>query len=95
MNSSAPRRTLPLLVLTLLLSLATDASACSVCMGDPNSNMASAVNGAIFLMLAFIGGILALLGGFAFYLMKRASSPLPPHAEFAGFSNHEENESHA
>jgi hypothetical protein len=64
-------------------------------MGDPNSNIAGAVNGAIFLMLGFIGGMLALLGAFAFYLVKRANGPLPPHAEFAGFSSTEENESHA
>ena len=95
MNRSASLRTLPLLILALFLVFSSNASACSACMGDPNSNIGSAVNGAIFLMLGFIGGMLALLGAFAFYLMKRASSPLPPHAEFAGFSNHEENESHA
>ena len=93
MNSSAFPRALP--AITIFLGLAANASACSACMGDPNSNVAGAVNGAIFLMLGFIGGVLALLGAFAFYLMKRSSSPLPPHVEFAGFSNHEENESHA
>jgi hypothetical protein len=51
-------------------------------MGDPNSAVAGAMNGAIFLMLGFIGMMLTSLGGFAFYLMRRANSPLPPHAEF-------------
>lgn len=95
MNCSAFRRTWPLLITAVLSLLPEAASACTVCMGDPNSNVAGAMNGAIFLMLGFIGGVLALLGAFAFYLVKRANSPLPPHAEFAGLGNHEENQSHA
>jgi hypothetical protein len=52
-------------------------------MGDPNSNEASALNAAIFLMLACIGGTLASLSAFGFYLYRRAYSPLPPHLELA------------
>lgn len=63
------------------------AAACTVCMGDVNSKTAPAINAAIFLMLGCIGFMLASLAGFAFYLMKRASSPLPPHAEFAQMVN--------
>jgi hypothetical protein len=59
------------------------ASACSVCMGDPNSKSAGAINAAIFLMLAFIGGVLALLVAFGLSLMRRANAPLPPHLEMA------------
>jgi hypothetical protein len=59
------------------------ASACTACMGDVNSKTAPAINAAIFLMLGCIGSMLAALGAFAFYLMKRAQSPLPPHAELA------------
>jgi hypothetical protein len=47
-------------------------------MGDVNSQAAGAINAAIFLMLGLIGFILAGIGGFAFYLMKRANAPLPP-----------------
>jgi hypothetical protein len=57
------------------------ASACSVCMGDPNSAAAGATNGAIFLMLGFIGTMLTASGGFGFYLYKRAHTPIPPHLE--------------
>ncbi len=57
------------------------AKACSVCMGDSNSNFASAANGAIFLMIGAIGTMLAALSGFGFYLYKRASAPIPPHIQ--------------
>ena len=57
------------------------ASACTVCMGDPNSAAAGASNSAIFLMLGCIGSMLAASGGFGLYLYKRAHTPLPPHIE--------------
>jgi hypothetical protein len=55
------------------------ASACSACMGDVNSNTAGATNAAIFLMLGFIGGVLALLVAFGVSLMKRANAPVATH----------------
>lgn len=51
--------------------------ACSVCMGDSNSNIAGASNGAIFLMLGAIGSMLLSLAAFGFYLYKRANAPIP------------------
>ena len=60
------------------------ARACSVCMGDSNSNMAGAANGAIFLMFGAIGSMLAALSGFGFYLYKRANAPIPPHIQQIG-----------
>ncbi len=65
------------------LQLPATASACSVCMGDPNSKTAGAINAAIFLMLAFIMGVLGLLGALGVSLMRRANSPLPPHMQVA------------
>ncbi len=62
------------------VNLPTAAHACTVCMGDPNSKSAGAINAAIFLMLGFIGSMLAALGAFALYLSRRASAPVPPHA---------------
>jgi hypothetical protein len=52
-------------------------------MGDPNSNAASATNGAIFLMLAFIGAMMASTVGVGFYLYRRATAPIPPHVALA------------
>ena len=59
------------------------ALACTVCMGDPNSNEAAAINAAIFLMLGCIGGVLALLTAFGVYLYRRAQAPIPPHVQLA------------
>lgn len=64
-----------------LLAMPKTALACAVCMGDPNSPIAPAVNAAIFLMLGFIGTVLTGVAGFAFYLNKRSKKPLPPHQE--------------
>ena len=74
-------------VLGLVLAPAA-ARACSVCMGDSNSNFASAANGAIFLMIGAIGTMLAALSGFGFYLYKRASAPIPPHIQLVEEMSH-------
>ena len=72
------------------------ARACSVCMGDSNSNFASAANGAIFLMIGAIGSMLAALTGFGFYLYKRASAPIPPHIQLVEEMRREDDDpSHA
>ena len=72
------------------------ARACSVCMGDSNSNFASAANGAIFLMIGAIGSMLAALSGFGFYLYKRANAPVPPHIQLVEeMSGDEGDQSHA
>jgi hypothetical protein len=76
----------------LLALLPMHASACAVCMGS-DSNVGEAINGAIFLMLGFIGTMLAGLAGFAFYLMKRANAPLSPHLGVAQIANDLEGQS--
>ncbi len=78
--SGRPSATLAAVVAAFSPSVA---SACTVCMGAADSQTAGAINAAIFLMLGFIGSMLAALCAFAFYLMKRANSPLPAHLEFA------------
>ena len=73
------------------------ANACSVCMGDSNSNFASAANGAIFLMFGAIGSMLAALIGFGYYLYKRENTPIPPHIQLVEEMSREagHNPSHA
>ena len=61
--------------------------ACTVCMGDPNSREAGAMNAAIFLMLAFIGGVLVLLTAFGFHLYRKSGVPMEPHLAFAAGVN--------
>ena len=70
-------------LLAACAALPQSASACAACMGDPNSNIAGAANGAIFMMLGCIGGVLALLSVFGFTLYRRAQAPVPPHVELA------------
>ena len=75
-----------------LVSLPSAAHACTVCMGDSNSNFASAANAAIFLMFGAIGSMLAALSGFGFYLYKRASAPIPPHIQLVEEMSHEDDD---
>ena len=83
-------------VSTTIVCAPAAARACSVCMGDSNSNFASAANGAIFLMIGAIGSMLGALAGFGFYLYKRASAPIPPHIQLvAEMSGNEGDQSHA
>jgi hypothetical protein len=79
MNPRAVTRLASFGIAAGLASMPAAARACSVCMGDSNSNFASAANGAIFLMIGAIGSMLAGLTGFGFYLYKRANAPIPPH----------------
>ncbi len=83
MTRSTCSRLLGLAAALALTQFPSTAAACTVCMGDPNSKFAGASNAAVFLLLGFIGTVLALLVAFGVTLMKRANSPLPPHAEFS------------
>jgi hypothetical protein len=68
-----------LLATTLAIGAAPSANACAVCMGASDSPIAPAINAAIFLLLGFIGCMMASVGGFMFYLAKRARTPVAPH----------------
>jgi hypothetical protein len=61
------------------------AGACSVCMGDPNSNAARGANAVLFLMLGILAGMFGLLGAFGYYLYRRSQMPVPPHEELGHF----------
>jgi hypothetical protein len=65
----------------------TQLMACAVCMGDANSQIAPATNGAIFFLLACIGAMLTGVGSFAFYLFRRSRLPHPPHEEFLNLNH--------
>jgi hypothetical protein len=71
-------------------SLPSAASACTACMGDPNSKSAGAINGALFLMLGVIGLMLGSVGAFAYCLIRRANAPTPPHVELAQMNTTQE-----
>lgn len=67
-----------------LLFASSSAQACGVCMGQTDgSQVGGAINGAIFVMLGFLGVMLAGIVSVAFSLWRRAKNPLPSHLEFA------------
>ncbi len=47
------------------------ASACAVCMGDPNSAVGVASNRTLFFLLGMVGFVFTSTGGTAFYLWRR------------------------
>jgi hypothetical protein len=75
----------------LILGAAGSANACTVCMGDPGSREAGAMNAAIFLMLAFIGGVLGLAVAFGVYLHRKSVAPLEPHVAFVSGGSFNQN----
>ena len=68
-----------LLVATAVAALPGTAPACSVCFGDPSSPVAQ---GVVMSVLALLGIVVTVLGGFAaffIYIARRSSStPAPP-----------------
>jgi heme/copper-type cytochrome/quinol oxidase subunit 2 len=60
-----------------LLLLPTHAYACSVCYGDPNSNLSRGLNMGVLVLLLVTAGVLAVFAYFIFSLRRRAK--LFPH----------------
>jgi hypothetical protein len=56
----------------LLVVSARGAEACSVCFGDPASPQTQAMKIGIFVMLGFIGSVLAGFGSLFLYWMSRS-----------------------
>ncbi len=81
MKSIGSSRLVTLFIAFIVSAMPATVQACSVCMGADDSRTGPAINSAIFLLLGCIGGVLATLVGFGFYLMKRANAPLPPELE--------------
>jgi hypothetical protein len=55
-----------------LLSGAVTAEACSVCFGDPSTPQSQAMRVGIFVLLGFIGSVLAGFAGLFLYWMSRS-----------------------
>lgn len=73
-----------------IVALPSAASACSVCMGDPASKTAGAMNAALFLLLGFVGFMLTAVAAFAYYLKTQAASSVPPQTEIASMISNPE-----
>lgn len=66
--------------LALFIAAPSSSQACSVCMGGGGLT-AEAANGAIFVMLGVLLGVLGLIVLAGYSLVKRGQMPVPPHAE--------------
>ena len=70
----------------MLVAFPGTADACGVCMGRvSDSQIPGALNGAVFMMLGFIGSMLAGIGTVAYSIYQRSRTPLPAHVEFTSF----------
>ncbi len=75
------RRPFPILLAVTFATIPARASACAVCMGDPNSYLADATNSTIWILLGLVGFIFVATGLTALFLWYHARTPLPPHVQ--------------
>ena len=77
------KRVLPFLAMLAALAVTHEsASACAVCMGDPNSYIADATNSTIWMLLGLTALMFVATGLTAFFLWRHARAPIPPHIQF-------------
>jgi hypothetical protein len=65
-----------------LAAIPAKASACAVCMGDPNSYVADATNSTIWMLLGLVALMFIATGLTAFFIWRHARTPIPPHLQF-------------
>ena len=75
-------RRLVLLLTGAFAAIPAKASACAVCMGDPNSYIADATNSTIWMLLGLVALMFVATGLTAFFLWRHARAPIPPHLQF-------------
>ena len=69
-------------ILAALIATHAKASACAVCMGDPNPNIADATNGTLWMLIGLTGLMFVATGLTALYIWRHATTPIPPHVQF-------------
>ena len=77
--SAAPFKKLALL---LAVTLPASAQACAVCMGSDDARIAYASNSVLWTLLSLVGFIFVATGATAFFLWRKANSPIPPHIQY-------------
>ena len=66
----------------LMAILSRSAEACAVCAGGDNPTLIEAANSVIWVLLALVGFIFLATVGTAYFLWRKAHTPVPPHIEF-------------
>ena len=80
MKASVSRFALLVCIAVLALVPAT-ADACSVCFGDPDSNLTKGLNAGVFALLSVVVLVLSGFAAFFVFIVKRASlTPMPSSA---------------
>jgi hypothetical protein len=69
---------LPVLILAAVTSKAT---ACATCAGGDNLQLANASNSVLWALLSLVGFIFVATAATAYYLWRKASTPIPPHLQ--------------
>ncbi len=63
----------------LALTLPVSAQACAVCMGSDDARIATASNSVLWTLLSLVGFIFIATGSTAYFLWRKANTPVPPH----------------
>src|SRR5687767_4797008 len=71
-----------LLVVGSMALLQGSAQACAVCAGGDNATLIEASNSVLWVLLALVGFIFVATAGTAYFLWRKAHTPVPPHIEF-------------
>jgi hypothetical protein len=72
------KHSLPLLMLALA---SAEANACATCAGGDNLQLAEASNSVVWALLSLVGFIFIATGATAYFLWRKATTPLPPHLQ--------------
>ena len=65
----------------ILVAATAEASACATCGGGDNVQLATAANSVLWALLTLVGFIFIATAATAYYLWRKASTPIPPHLE--------------
>ena len=57
------------------------ATACATCAGGDNLQLATAANSVLWALLTLVGFIFLATAATAYYLWRKASTPIPPHLQ--------------
>jgi hypothetical protein len=70
------------LTMGLMALFRGSAEACAVCAGGDNATLIEASNSVLWVLLALVGFIFVATAGTAYFLWRKAHTPVPPHIEF-------------
>ncbi len=76
------RRFLSPLIAAAFAALGSAASACSTCGVDPDSQVANAAGGTLWMLLGLVAFMFLATGFTALFIWRRTVAPIPPDVQF-------------